>query len=81
MEYRSSLQMIALATNDSLQYILLIAPNFMDDVFTDFILWPQCPLARRVRLAQLCNDLSSIDFGQACCLMFHPFPVAIHQIK
>ena len=55
--------------------------NFPDGTLTDFKLLPQRPLTRRIRLAQLCNDFTLLGFGQASCLKFHPFPVAIHRIK
>jgi hypothetical protein len=53
----------------------MIVPNFPDGAFVDFILWPQHPLA------QLCNDFTLLGFIQVGCLKFHPFLVAIHQIK
>ena len=38
-------------------------------------------LARRVRLARLWNDFTSLGFGQVGCPMFHLFPVVIHRIR
>ena len=64
----------------SLQYVLPIVLDFPDGTFTHFILPPQCPLAWHVRFAQLCDNFTSLGFGQTGRLMFHPFPVAIHQI-
>ena len=47
---------------------------------TNFVLWPQRPFAQHIRLAQLCNDFTSLGFAQVGCLRFHPLPVAYHQI-
>ena len=55
--------------------------NFPGGTFIDFILHPQHPLARRIQLAQLCNNFTSLGFSQAGCLKFHLFPVAIHRIR
>ena len=60
----------------SLQYVLPIISNYPDGTFTIFVLPPHRPLARRVQFAQLCNDFTSLGFGQARCLRFHPFPIA-----
>ena len=54
---------------------------FSGGAFTNFILPPQHPLAWCVWLAQLCNDFTSLGFGQVGWLRFHPFPVAIHYIR
>ena len=55
--------------------------NFPHGTFIESILPPHRPLARRVRLSQICNDFTLLGFNQAGCLKFHPFPVAIHRIK
>ena len=55
--------------------------NFPNGTFTNFILPPQRPLARRHLLAQLCNDFTSLGFSHVGCLKFHPFPVAIPQSR
>ena len=55
--------------------------NFPNGTFTDFMLPPQCLLARHIRLARLCNDFTSLGFGQVGCLKFHLFPVAIHRTR
>ena len=67
--------------NHSLQCVLPIVLDFSNGAFIDFILPSHCLITRGAWLAQLCNDFTLMGFGQACCLGFHPFPVAIHHIK
>ena len=82
---------LSVSTNVSIEWILssiggsFFNPhhlkNFPDGIFTDFILLPRCLLVQRVRRAHFCNDFTSLGFGQAGCLRFHPFPAPIHQIR
>ena len=64
-----------------LQYVLPIIPDFLDGAFTDFKIPSQRPLARRIQLAQLCNDFTSLGFGQAGALRFIRFPLRFIESK